>query len=165
MSIDRTRSQESASTPISHGGWKYNPADPQDVIDFEQFGADELEALERNRGYDFTDHPAKAAAEESVSSTTRHYVAWATTTTSMPGADPGITVTSYDLTGGDRQDTGIWHAASDAGRLEDTDALRRWGGERLDEAAADTELAVLGWRRTQPWQESGGQWAAEVEPV
>jgi hypothetical protein len=58
MSIDKTRSQESASTPISMGGWKYNPADAQDVADFEQFGADELEALERNDGYDFSQHPA-----------------------------------------------------------------------------------------------------------
>jgi hypothetical protein len=58
MSIDKTRSQESASTPISMGGWKYQHDNPQDRIDFEQFGADELEALERNDGYDFSRHPA-----------------------------------------------------------------------------------------------------------
>jgi hypothetical protein len=54
-----THSPESASTPISMGGWKYNPADPQDRIDFADHGADELAGLERNRGLDFSDHPAR----------------------------------------------------------------------------------------------------------
>jgi hypothetical protein len=54
-----TQSPESASTPISMGGWKYNPNDAQDVADFEHHGAGELVGLERNRGLDFTDHPAR----------------------------------------------------------------------------------------------------------
>jgi hypothetical protein len=53
-----TQSPESASTPISMGGWKYNPADPQDVADFENHGADELRGLEHNGNYDFSQHPA-----------------------------------------------------------------------------------------------------------
>jgi hypothetical protein len=53
-----THSPESASTPISMGGYRYNPADPQDVADFENFGADELRGLERNDNYDFSQHPA-----------------------------------------------------------------------------------------------------------
>jgi hypothetical protein len=56
------QSPESASTPISMGGWRYNPDDAQDVIDFADHGADELAGLERNRGYDFTDHPTRQSA-------------------------------------------------------------------------------------------------------
>lgn len=50
-------SQESASTPISQGGWKYNPDDPQDVQDFLGWSARSLHDLEADHGYDFSQHP------------------------------------------------------------------------------------------------------------
>lgn len=55
------RSWESASTPISAGGWKYNHDDPQDRTDFAGYTAEQLRELERGgpgADYDFSDHPA-----------------------------------------------------------------------------------------------------------
>lgn len=51
------RSQESASTPISADGWRYQHEDEQDRQDFEHHYAAELLDLERERDYDFSDHP------------------------------------------------------------------------------------------------------------
>lgn len=51
------RSQESASTPISAGGWKYHHDDEQDRADFAGYSSSELANIEANGGCDFTDHP------------------------------------------------------------------------------------------------------------
>lgn len=55
------RSTESASTPISRGGYRYNPDDPQDVADFAAFTAAELTELAAERDLDFSQHPAMAS--------------------------------------------------------------------------------------------------------
>ncbi len=55
---------ESASTPISKGGWRYDPDDPQDVADHAEFTAVELRDLETECGFDFAAHPALALAEQ-----------------------------------------------------------------------------------------------------
>lgn len=60
-------SRESASTPISEGGWKYNPENPQDVADFADADVAELEQYERDRpGLDFSTHPAMVARDAEV---------------------------------------------------------------------------------------------------
>ncbi|GAB3759218.1 hypothetical protein [Microlunatus parietis] len=38
--------------------------------------------------------------------------------------------------------------------------MTHWDGD-----AADLEVSLLGFVRTHPWHDSGGQWAARVEPV
>jgi hypothetical protein len=78
MILMNRQSPESASTPISAGGWRYNPADPQDRIDFEHHGADELAGLERNRGLDFTDHPTRQST-----TTTEGVILMSTTTRTL----------------------------------------------------------------------------------
>jgi hypothetical protein len=89
-------------------------------------------------------------------------VAWATTTVSMREADPGIAVATVTVDAdGYRQEGEDWVATS--GPLPEN-----WGQSaddpgQLDETAADTELETLGYRRTGSWQESGGQWATDVE--
>jgi hypothetical protein len=53
------RNPESASTPISKGGWCYNPDDPQDQADFRRYTTTDLAALARLRpDFDMTRHPA-----------------------------------------------------------------------------------------------------------
>lgn len=93
------RSQESASTPISAGGWKYNPEGPQDVEDFANFTAAQLRELEREQSYDFSLHPA-----------------------SEPSTDYGI-LTAYDTGREIRPATAAEHArslaAGDTGAFHD----------------------------------------------
>lgn len=78
-----------------------------------------------------------------MSSTT--YTAWATTTETMPEADPGIGITD------------------DGGRIDDRWSITDW--TEWDEDAADDELARMGWTRVGQWIESGGQMAAQVKRV
>lgn len=90
------------------------------------------------------------------------FTVWATTSVSMPEATPGIGIMRTEVDGTYREDTGLvsdW--ATD-------DAL--WGLDadddtRLDEGAADMQVADLGWRRIGDWTDSGGQWAATVESL
>ena len=58
------RSPESASTPISAGGYTYQPTDAQDVADFANHTAAELATLAAEQGYDFSAHPAVDPGEQ-----------------------------------------------------------------------------------------------------
>lgn len=64
VDIDKVMgTMESASTPISAGGWRYDPGNEQDRSDFAGYTAEELRNLARedDRGYDFSQHPAVIA--------------------------------------------------------------------------------------------------------
>ena len=76
------------------------------------------------------------------------YTAWATTTETMPEADPGIGITA--TVDGDEK-----------GVLDGQWSITGWTD--WDEEAADDELARMGWTRVGQWIESGGQMAAQVE--
>lgn len=88
------------------------------------------------------------------------HTAWATTAVSMPGTDPGVSVTRALVEGTYREEAGVvasWGSEDDAwGQDADDDT-------RLDTEAADTALTELGWTRTGDWRNSGGQWAADIE--
>jgi hypothetical protein len=75
--------------------------------------------------------------------------AYVTTSTNPLGADAGITV--YD---GDTSDEVARETVGT--ELDGPDGA-------LDYHAADALLKSLGFERFEPWRESGGQWAAEVE--
>lgn len=92
-----------------------------------------------------------------TTTTGRKLVAWATTHVSMPEADPGIVVLEQD-----EQDAATREVATSDAQLPYWAVAEDDG---LVEADADELLATLGHRRTGPWQDSGGQWAAEVEPA
>lgn len=81
------------------------------------------------------------------------YLAYATTTDSMPGTDAGITVFGAD-------DNTV--AVETCGAELDGD-LSHADTHMLDEGAADDMLARMGFsRKSDSWVESGGQWAAVV---
>lgn len=74
--------------------------------------------------------------------------AWATTSTNTLGADAGVSV--------EEEGRGII-----ASEVVDLALDAEDGG--LDKDAADQILEGLGYRRTDSWRESGGQWGATVE--
>lgn len=71
-------------------------------------------------------------------------IAYITTSQSMPDVDPGLSI----------------HQDGSRVREADVDLVQ---GDDFDRDHADRLLAELGWQRAGEWQESGGQWAAEVE--
>lgn len=76
--------------------------------------------------------------------------AWATTSTNPLGADSGISV--HDET------SELDRTNVEPGALDIEDGA-------LDTGMADVLLDGPGYRRTEPWRESGGQWGAAAEPT
>ena len=103
-----------------------------------------------------------------MTTTGTQFTAWATTTVSMPEADPGISITSsFTDDDGYRQEDGVWVAVSE-------DLPDDWGqqgedgsgfGSGLNWFVADVTLSDLGWSRVGDWIDSGGQWACGVVKV
>lgn len=73
------------------------------------------------------------------------YVALAVPANSSLGVDAGVSVVELEHQGV------IAQSAT---------TMAEWDGD-----AADVELSALGFVRTHPWHDSGGQWAARVEPA
>ena len=73
------------------------------------------------------------------------YVALAVPANSALGLDAGVSVVELETRGV------IAQSAT---------TMAEWDGD-----AADVELTALGFVRTHPWHDSGGQWAARVEPA
>jgi hypothetical protein len=90
----------------------------------------------------------------------RELIAWATTGKTLgAGADPGITVTTYeDLLVKSELDL----PASELERAQLADA-ENYG--TLHQGNADRLLADAGYQRTGEWRESGAQWSATVEAM
>ena len=88
-------------------------------------------------------------------------MAWATTDSNTVGADAGISVVERDVVTNDQgsitDQGGETEIARTAAPLPDD-----YCGE-IDTDAADEMLKSMGFSRIDPWTESGGQWAAEVE--
>ncbi|GAC1379518.1 MAG: hypothetical protein NVSMB4_08780 [Acidimicrobiales bacterium] len=84
-------------------------------------------------------------------------IAWATTSTSLVGADPGILVQSTDTESGPELGTEVWSDERDC-ITEDGD---------VDYDALDALLAEMGYERVwgENWVNSGDQWAAHVEAI
>ena len=89
------------------------------------------------------------------------FVAWATTSVTMPSADPGVTVTKANVVDGrHRHELGVV-AESDPQSAE-------WGvgpDDSHDLDAFDSVVKSLGYQRVEPWQASGNAWAARVVPL
>jgi hypothetical protein len=83
-------------------------------------------------------------------------IAWATVPGNNLGADPGITVTTYSGDGGVTQEYDL--PASELDRDFLLDAYSEFNARHADEL-----LARAGYERTGEWQESGGQWGADVD--
>lgn len=88
------------------------------------------------------------------------WIAYATTSASTVGADPGITIVRKTVEDG--MVTDETEVASDVAGTQ-LDSAEEWHG--LDEAAADAMLARMGYERGKNWEQSGGQLAVEVEPT
>jgi predicted DNA-binding transcriptional regulator AlpA len=73
MAITTITSAESASTPIRHGGYTYDPE--VDGADFSGFTAGELHELGRERGFDFSAHPRYYQDGAECEVTTRYTIA------------------------------------------------------------------------------------------
>lgn len=90
-------------------------------------------------------------------------IAWATTSTNTVGADAGISVVERDIVTNDQgsitdQGGETEVARNDAPLPDEHDG-------HIDVDAADEMLSKMGFSRIDPWTESGGQWAAEVECI
>jgi hypothetical protein len=77
-------------------------------------------------------------------------IAWATTSDNSVGADEGITVMHLG--------TVLAEISAPVTAAQDPDLV-------LDRDEADRLLRDAGYQRTSEWTTSGGQYAAEVEPV
>lgn len=87
-------------------------------------------------------------------------IAWATTSSTTPGAEPGIGVQYTTVEDGLTVDYGDVEV-SEGQPLE-------WGVTEhgdFDGEAADELLERMGFRRVEAWVESGGPYAAEVERI